>query len=53
MFTFLKEKPPKGYMWSGERLPKIQTTTRPDREWPEAAQNREKQEMGKRKTEAR
>ena len=28
--TLLKEKPPKGYMWSGERLSKIQTTTTPD-----------------------
>ena len=50
-FTLLKEKPPKGYMWSGRRLTKIQTTTRPDHVWPEfwtkignAAQNREKQE---------
>ena len=38
----------KGYMWSGERLTKIQTTTRPDHVWPEvwpkmgqAARNRE------------
>ena len=29
-FTPLKEKPPKGYMWSGERLTQIRTTTRPD-----------------------
>ena len=28
-FTLLKDKPPKGYMWSGRRLTKIQTTTRP------------------------
>ena len=47
-----KEKPPKGCMWSGERLTKIQTTARPDHVWPEvwtkigkAAQNREKQEL--------
>ena len=33
-FTLLKETPPKGYMWSGKRLPKIQTTTRPDHVWP-------------------
>ena len=38
-------------MWSGERLAKVQTTTRPDHVWPEvwtkmdkAAQNREEQE---------
>ena len=43
-------------MWSGERLTKIQTTTRPDHVWPEmwtkigkAAQNREKQEWAKEK----
>ena len=55
-FTLLKEKPPKGSMWSGERLTKIQTTTRPDHVWPEvwtklgkAAQNREKQEWAKEK----
>ena len=53
-FTPLKEKPPKGYMWSGGRLTKTQTTTRPDCVWPEvwtiigkAAQNREKQEWAK------
>ena len=53
-FTFLKVKPPKGYMWSGVRLTKIQTTTRPDHVWPEVwtkmgdtAQNREKQEWAK------
>ena len=52
--TLLKEKPPKGYMWSGRRLTKIQTTTRPDHVRPEvwtkngkAAQNREKQEWAK------
>ena len=32
-FTLLKEKPPKGYMSSGKRLTKIQTTTRPDHVW--------------------
>ena len=55
-FTLLKEKPPKGKMWSGGRLTKIQTTTRPDHVWPEvwtelgkAAQNREKQEWAKEK----
>ena len=55
-FTLLKENPPKGYMWSGRRLTKIQSTTRPDHVWPEvwtkisnAAQNREKQEWAKEK----
>ena len=33
--TLLKEKPPKGYMWSGRRPTKIQTTTRPDHVWSE------------------
>ena len=48
-FTLLKEKPPKGYSWSGERLTKIQATARPENVWPEvwtkigkAAQKREK-----------
>ena len=56
-FTPLKEKPPKEYMWSRERLTKIQTTTRPDYVWPEvwtkigqAAHNREKQEWAKEET---
>ena len=50
-FTLLKEKPPKGYMWSGRRLTKNQATTRPENVWLEvwtkigkAAQKREKQE---------
>ena len=34
-FTLLNEKPPKGNMWSGRRLTKIQATTRPDHRWPE------------------
>ena len=48
-FTLLEEKPPKGYIWTVERLTKVQTTTRPDYVWPgvwtkigKAAQNREK-----------
>ena len=56
-FTLLKETHPKGYMWSGKRWTKIQTTTRPDYVWPEvwtkigeAAQNRKKQEWAKEKT---
>ena len=31
----LSEKPPDGYMWSGERLTKRQATSRPDHLWPE------------------
>ena len=34
-FTPLSEKPPDGYMWSGERLTKRQATIRPDHLWPE------------------
>ena len=34
-FTLLNEKPPGGYMWSGERLTKRQATSRPDHLWPE------------------
>ena len=34
-FTFLSEKPPDGYTWSGERLTRKQTTSRPDKLWPE------------------
>ena len=50
-FTVLKEKPSKGYMWSGERLTTIHVATRPENVWPEvwtkigkAAQMIEKQE---------
>ena len=50
-FTLLNETPPKGYMSSGRRLTKIQTTSRPDNTWPDAwtrigkaAPRREKQE---------
>ena len=49
-FTILDEKPPDGYTWSGGRLTKKQTTSRPDCLWPEtwkdmseAAQGKEKQ----------
>ena len=50
-FTFLEEKPPNGYTWSGRgRLTKKQKTSRPDCLWPEiwkdmseAAQRKEKQ----------
>ena len=34
-FTLLEEKPPDGYMWSGERLTRRQSTSRPDHLWPE------------------
>ena len=50
-FTLLNETPPKGNMWSGRRLTKIQTTSRPDHIWldawtrtEKAAQRRDKQE---------
>ena len=59
-FTILDEKSPDGYTWSGGRLTKWQATSRPDHLWPEmwskiskAAQRKEKQKMGDRKTEAR
>ena len=34
-FILLEEKPPDGYMWSGERLTRKQLTCRPDHLWPE------------------
>ena len=34
-FTQLEEKPPEGFMWSGERLTRKQLTSRPDHLWPE------------------
>ena len=34
-FTLFEEKPPDGYMWSGERLTRKQLTSRPDYLWPE------------------
>ena len=34
-FTLLEEKPPDGYMWSGERATRKQLTSRPDHLWPE------------------
>ena len=34
-FTILDEKPRDGYTWSGERLTRKQTTSRPDSLWPE------------------
>ena len=51
ILTLLTETPPKGYMWSGWRLTKIQTTSHPDHIWHDAwtrigkaAQRGEKQE---------
>ena len=34
-FTLLEEKPPNGFLWSGERLTRKQLTSRPDYLWPE------------------
>ena len=34
-FTWLEEKHPDGYMWSGVRLTRKQKTSRPDHLWPE------------------
>ena len=34
-FTKWKQKPPDGYTWSGERLTRKQTTSRPGKLWPE------------------
>ena len=49
-FTILDEKTPDGYTWSGSRLTRKQTTSRPDSLWPEiwkdmseASKRREKQ----------
>ena len=49
-FTILDEKPPDGFSWSGRRLTRKQTTSRPDSLWPEiwkdmseALKRREKQ----------
>ena len=33
-FTLLEEKPPDGFLWSGERLSRKQLTSRPDHLWP-------------------
>ena len=34
-FTVLNERPPDGYTWSGGRLTRTQTTSRPDSVWPD------------------
>ena len=55
-----KNQPPERFVMSGRRVTKVQTTTRPDRVWPEvlikigkAAQNRAKQEWKKREPKTR
>ena len=59
-FIILNEKPPDRYTWSGERLTKKQTTSRPDHLWPEirsrmseAVPTKGKAAMGHGKTEVR
>ena len=43
-----------GFLWSGERLTKIQTTSRPDHVWPEVWSSESRRTgMGKRETKAR
>ena len=34
-FNLLNERPPDGYTWSGRRLSRKQTTSRPDNVWPD------------------
>ena len=34
-FILLNERQPDGYTWSGERLTRKQTTSRPDDVWPD------------------
>ena len=35
----MNERPPDGYTWSGERLARKQTTSRPDNAWPDMWQH--------------
>ena len=58
--TLLRDKPPKGYVWSVERLTKIQATTRPDYLWSEiwskkgkSRSEESKARMGRRESRAR
>ena len=58
--TFLSEKPPDGYAWSGWRLTRKQTTSRPVKLWTEmwkhmsdASKRKEKQKVGYRESKAR
>ena len=46
-FNLMIETPPKGHMWSGERLIKVQTTTRPDHVCPEVWTNLSRQTSAK------
>ena len=50
-FTLSEEKPPDGYMWSGETLTRRQVTSKPDYLWPELwiklGRNAEMKEMHK------
>ena len=34
-FILLNERPPDGFSWSGRRLTRKQTTSRPDNFWPD------------------
>ena len=59
-FTCLSEKPPDGFSWSGRRLTRKQTTSRPDTLWPEmwkhmsdASKSRRKAKVGSRETKTR
>ena len=58
--TLAKGKHPRGHMWPGRRLTKVQTSSRPDHVCPEvwtkigkAAKNREKTRMEKREAQTR
>ena len=59
-FVLLKERPPEGYTWSGRRLTRKHTTSRPDDVLPDlskfksdAAEKKGKTKMGYRETNAR
>ena len=59
-FAFLSEQPPEGYTWSGRRLTRKQTTSRPDKLWPEmwkhmseASKRKEQQKWAVEKPKAR
>ena len=59
-FVLLKERPLDGYTWSGWRLTRKQTTSRPDDVWPDmwthvsdAAKKEGKTKMGCRETKTR
>ena len=59
-FIVLTEKPPDGHTWSGERLTRNQTTSRPDNVWPDmwkhmsdASKTQREAKVGNRETKAR